>query len=338
MWNKIILNNKITQIDIENMFWWDEEIVKYTAKMALPILKKIPILKYWVSALWAMKDWSLMKRKMVEHEDKINRFSEEIEKLDSEWKLNYNFINTEEFINNTLYLTEWIERTYKEDQIDNLRRAYINLLKEENAEINLKSKYMEIASKITPFHVSILDEIVSIFNDLYWKEDKVKVRNKWVTIQWASRKILEKSKLNISDISYLVRDLEKFNLITTENWNWDQYKWVLKPEELIIKPEIWINWEEVIKELQNKWYLNNEFYITEKFSNLCTDSKPEDFSMEDKFNTIKNDLYILMFQRNINYQNLQNSTVDEFIDKTLIAKPTWFWIKFLEIVTKEPII
>lgn len=338
MWNKdLVLNKNITEKEIESIFWWEEEIVKYTAKKALPIIKKIPILKQWIAVLGVMKDWSLMKRKIVEYENKINQLSQELEDLNTQEKLNYNFINTEEFINNTLYLTEWIERTYEEDQIDNLRRAYINLLKEENAEINLKSKYMEIASKITPFHISILEEIVKIFEDIYGKEDKVTARWKGVTIQWASREILKKTQLNISDISYLIRDLEKYNLITTDNWNWDQYKWILKSEELIIKDWLNLNPQEIIEEIQKKWFLDKDFKITQKFTNLCKDNKLEDFIIDDKFNDIKTDLYNLLFQRNINYLMLHESKVDEFNDKTLISKPTWFWIKFLEVVTKEPI-
>lgn len=338
MTNKqIILNRNITEKEIEEIFWWEEEIVKYTAKKVLPIVKKIPILKQWIAVLWAMKDWSLMKRKIVQYEQKINQLSDEVEKLNQQEKLNYNFINTEEFINNTLYLTEWIERTYEEDQIDNLRRAYINLLKEENAEINLKSKYMEIASKITPFHISILEEIVKIFDDLYWKEDKITARWKWVTIQWASRELLKKTKLNISDISYLIRDLEKYNLIATDNWNGDQYKWILKPKELIINENLCLTNEEVIQEIQTQWFLDNEFKITQKFTNLSKENKLEDFIIDEKFKDIKIDLYNLLFQRNINYLMLNESKVDEYIDKTLISKPTWFWIKFLEIITKEPI-
>lgn len=338
MWNKdLVLNKNITEKEIEEIFWWEEEIVKYTAKKVLPIVKKIPILKQWIAVLWVMKDWSLMKRKIVQYEQKINQLSDELEKLNQQEKLNYNFINTEEFINNTLYLTEWIERTYEEDQIDNLRRAYINLLKEENAEINLKSKYMEISSKITPFHISILEEIVKIFDDLYWKEDKITARWKWVTIQWASRELLKKTKLNISDISYLIRDLEKYNLITTENWNWDQYKWILKPEELIVNDNLWITKEEIIQEIQTQWFLDNDFKITQKFTNLSKENKLEDFSIDEKFKDIKIELYNLLFQRNINYLMLNESKVDEYIDKTLISKPTWFWIKFLDVVTKEPI-
>lgn len=339
MGNKdLVLNKNITEKEIQEIFWWEEEIVKYTAKEVLPIVKKIPILKQWITVLWVMKDWSLMKRKIVQYEQEINRLSDQLEKLNQQEKLNYNFINTEEFINNTLYLTEWIERTYDKEQIDNLRRAYINLLKDENAELNLKSKYMEIASKITPFHISILKEIVKVFDDLYWKEDKISARRKWVTVQWASKELLKNNKLNISDISYLIRDLEKYNLITTETWNWEQYKWILKPEELIVNESIWFTQEDIIKELQNQWFLDNDFKITQKFTTLSKENKHDDFIIDDKFKDIKSELYNLLFQRNINYLMLNESKVDEYIDKTLISKPTWFWIKFLEIILNEPLI
>lgn len=338
MTNKyLVLNKNITEKEIEDIFWWEEEIVKYTAKKVLPIVKKIPILKQWIAVLWVMKDWSLMKRKIIQFEQKICQFSDELEKLNQQERLNYDFINTEEFINNTLYLTEWIERTYEEDQIDNLRRAYINLLKEENADLNLKSKYMEIASKITPFHILILEEVIEVFENLYWNENKIEVRKKSVTIYWATSKISKKTKLNISEISYLIRDLEKYNLITTNNSNWDEYKGFLKPENLKIKEEMWLKSEDIIKDLQNKWFLDINFNITEKFTNISKENKFDDFIIDEKFKDIKIELYNLLFQRNINYINLQDSKVDEFIDKTLISKPTWFWIKFLEIVTKEPI-
>jgi hypothetical protein len=280
------------------------------------------------------KDWTLMQRKIVLYEKQIKTLQENIEQLREQNRFNYDFANTEEFVTTNLYLTEGIEKSHSDDQIDNLRKAYVNLLDTENGQLNLKSKYMEIASHMTPEHVSLLGQIIRIIDDLEKSEEPHSIRTKGVTLSGAMRELSSKNQSFTADqAAFLIRELEKNNLVVCDSGRGDQYRGTIYEGTFHIQGDYEFTKVDVLTELRKKGWIDKDGKIQDKLI-MQADKFKE--SLDPKFNNIADDLLKFLNQLNQTYSEVRNSPMSQYLDMNIIAKPTGFGKSFYKMITDEP--
>ncbi len=328
----------VSEDDVKEVFNKEDDLINYGAKALAQIVNKIKPLKPFLRILGIAKDWGLMQRKIVLYEKEIIKLSEDVKQLRAEKKFNDYYYNSEEFVTSTLFFTDGFEKSNSNDQVGNLRRAYVNMLHNKNEDVNLKSKYIEIASRLTPQHISILGQIIKIFDDIETNEGRELSRNKGVTISGAIRELSEKGMILSSDeVAYLIRELEKNNLVECEiAASGDQYRgYFIAGKTFSVDPKhpsITFTAEELVKELENKKWIDSKGKILDSFK---PDTKDFTLNLEEKFRYLDKELIKMLSDLHKEYLNFKKASVSDFVDMALISKPTGFGKKFYILIMEE---
>lgn len=204
------LDHEISPQEVQEVFGGEQEVINFTAGVIANVVNKVKILKPFTKVMGLAHDWSLMKHKVTVYEKQMKKLSSQVDELRSLGEFNEKYFYSEEFISSLKYLRDGIERSYSEESIANLRRAYVNLLNSKFEYLELKSKYAEVASVLTPLHICVLDAIVEIYSKV---DNKDKMR-KCVTATGAFKQLIKNGKTIVyRDAAFIMRELEKEALI-----------------------------------------------------------------------------------------------------------------------------
>jgi hypothetical protein len=329
-------DEEITEEDVKRVFNNEKDVVDYTAKILANIINKIKTLKPILNVVGIAKDWTLMQRKIVIYEKQIDKLRRDIEYLKQNGRFNYKFANSEEFVTTNLYLTEGIEKAHSEDQIEYLRKAYIRLLDSDKSELNIKFKYIEIASKITPEHISILGQVIKIIEALEEKDGPQSTRGKGVSVYGALFELNQKRKIfNSEQAAFLIRELEKYNLLECSHIFIDSFRGQIDEQKLSIQFDDDFTYKKLFQDLKKKGWIDYQGKIKDKF----IEERDKFINSLDINHKVYGEAILnTMIELNREYEEeIYNLSNFEYIDKRLISNPTGFGRTFYYMVTTEPI-